>query len=459
MDPKGDVFIDDIFLAFLLRHLERGRKILPLVLHLFGRPLDTHEPLLREDILSLSKFKAEATPSERKIILGWLIDTRRLEIALPENKAAAWAQDILRLAASQTASSKALEQLVGRLNHVGYIIPSARHFLGRLRQAQRAATRRRGRIVKLTSEQLSDLDLWLRYLEQATKGINLNLITLRRPTHSLRSDACEHGIGGYNLESGKAWRWEIPVELRGRATLNALEFLASYVAIATEVAHNNVPPLSCFLSQTDSTTAAGWLQKSNFTDDDPLQLRIARATASTMMESESLLYSQWIPGNDNPIADCLSRDHDRSDAELTMLLFLHCSSQMPRHFAICPVDPELSLKMTLWLRALPRGEPTPKAPTRSKLLTGKSGSFTFTPLNSTTTPSSSSSSHLYESPSSPHSERLTEKTDSQYESSLPQKLTPLVPPSMLWQRALENTISKVRFMKPMDQNASKSDSS
>jgi hypothetical protein len=40
----------------------------------------------------------------------------------------------------------------------------------------------------------------------------------------------------------------------------------------------------------------------------------------------------------------------------------------------------------------------------------------------------------------------------------PQKLKLLVPPLMLWQRPLENKISKVRFTTPMDQNASKSDS-
>jgi hypothetical protein len=258
------VFIDDLFLAFLLRHLERGRAILPFVIHLLGRPLSPQEPLERDDVLSLSKFRAEATPSERKIILGWWIDTRRLFISLPANKAAAWLRDIHQLLSYPKASFKALEQLIGRLNHVGYIIPQARHFLGRLRRAQQVAARQRGRSVRLNEATREDLTLWTRFLHQSSTGISLNLITLRRPTHQLRSDACEHGIGGYNLESGAAWRWEIPLELRGRATLNSLEFLAGYVAIAIEVARHTVQPQSCILSQTDSTSAAGWMHRSNF---------------------------------------------------------------------------------------------------------------------------------------------------------------------------------------------------
>jgi hypothetical protein len=39
-----------------------------------------------------------------------------------------------------------------------------------------------------------------------------------------RSDASEFGIGGYNLISGSAWRFELPVNLRLCSSLNSLEF-------------------------------------------------------------------------------------------------------------------------------------------------------------------------------------------------------------------------------------------
>ena len=69
------VFIDNLFSCFLESDMERGCAILPFVLHLLGRPVSETEPLPREDLLSLKKFVAEATPAERKVVLGWLIDT------------------------------------------------------------------------------------------------------------------------------------------------------------------------------------------------------------------------------------------------------------------------------------------------------------------------------------------------------------------------------------------------
>jgi hypothetical protein len=58
--------------------------------------------------------------------------------------------------------------------------------------------------------------------------------------------------------------------------LNTLEFLSSYVGIYMEKENGNVEPLEVLLAQTDSTSAAGWLRKSNFDADiQPLHLVIA----------------------------------------------------------------------------------------------------------------------------------------------------------------------------------------
>lgn len=247
------------------------------------------------------------------------------------------------------------------------------------------------------------------------------------------------------------------MELRGRATLNSLEFLASYVAIALEIERHDVQPLSCILSQTDSTSTAGWMHRSNFGDDEPLQLRIARATASALMDSNSMVYSQWIPGTANPIADSLSRDHHLPDKELTSALLLSFPSQMPRGFAIYPIPPELSSKMTLWLQALPRAKQTPKAPNRSKLLTGTSGSNTSTKSSLMMTPSSSSSNPTSALPSQQPLEQPIGKIVSQNEEKIHQDMGRSAMPSMLWLRPLENTITKVPSMMTTAPGASRSD--
>jgi hypothetical protein len=54
-------------------------------------------------------------------------------------------------------------------------------------------------------------------------------------------DASEFGLGGYNLVLGNAWRFELPVHLCLRKSLNALEFLACVITIWMDIQLNNIP--------------------------------------------------------------------------------------------------------------------------------------------------------------------------------------------------------------------------
>jgi hypothetical protein len=401
-DPKSEVYIDDLFNCYLQRHLKRGCEILPFVLQLLGRPPDARDPIKRDDVLSISKFLAEATPSEVKTILGWVVDTRRLLLSLPDNKTLAWSASIqAMLDAPDQVSYLALDTLIGRLNHCGFVIPQARHFLGRIRTAKHRASKRRH--VRLSTDVQDDLSLWLAFLASAGGGIDMNNLTFRHPTHVSRVDASEHGIGGYSLITGQAWRFEIPIHLRLRASLNSLEHLASYIQLAFEAATSGIPPSSVILTGTDSTTAAGWLHRSSFDDsmpdDPPLRLWVARATARLLLEHSSSLFSKWFPGKDNEVADSLSRDHHISNANLHSLLHSSFPEQMPPQFAICPLPQKLSLQITTWLRKLPPSSQSPKVPTRSAIGTlfttqssSSGSSLIMTPSLIPSTPSAASAS-------------------------------------------------------------------
>ena len=370
LDPKCDGYIDDAFMSFLEEHLERGSAILPLVIELLGRPVHASEETVRDDLLSLKKFLAEATPAEIKMILGWAIDTRRLLISLPDDKCIAWSRAIQTMLDSGRATVSDLETTVGRLNHCGFVIPTSRHFLSRLRGAERAARHRR--VYTLPKAVLLDLRLWLQFLQHANQGISLNLLSYRQPTHIMRQDACEHGIGGVSLTSCFGWRWEIPLELQGRATLNTLEFMAAYVSVRMELAMTTVEPHSVLLSQGDSTSATGWLRKSNFDDEiQPLQLLLARALATTVLNNTIGLYGQWFPGDENDVSDSCSRDHHLSDAALVLLLHSCVPEQVPPGFSICQLPDDLVSELTSWLLNLPRVKQPQRRPRRSKHGTGR----------------------------------------------------------------------------------------
>ncbi len=106
-------------------------------------------------------------------------------------------------------------------------IPSVHHFMSRLRDRHSTAKRRRS--VKINGEHFEDLKLMLKFLKMANKGINLNSIAFRHPTHVYQLDSCPAGLGGYN-HKGFAWRWYLPENLKFRATNNLLEHLAAIIS-------------------------------------------------------------------------------------------------------------------------------------------------------------------------------------------------------------------------------------
>jgi hypothetical protein len=207
------------------------------------------------------KLKAEAGLSEKKMILGWSFDFRRLLISLPKNKFIAWTSTINKLLVDGLSTPKELESTIGRLGHLTLVVPGVHHFLSHLRELQQLSTHRRS--IRLSDHCREDLLLMLWFLEIARQGIDMNLVAFRRPTHVYRSDCCPFGLGGYSDE-GFAWRFEITEDLWLRASNNLLEYVALIISPWVDLLAGCLNWGDCALSMTDSTTLAGWLCKTNF---------------------------------------------------------------------------------------------------------------------------------------------------------------------------------------------------
>jgi hypothetical protein len=132
---------------------------------------------------------------------------------------------------------------------------------------------------------------------------------------------------------------EIPLDLWWHVTLNDLEYLAGCFTLWMEILVSKPPHSLCFLSQMDSTSAVGWLQKSSFDDWEPLHLEITRAMATLIMDLNSCLYSQWLKRTLNEVADSLSHDDHLSVMELLTLLHSTIPKQVPEGFKLCPLPP------------------------------------------------------------------------------------------------------------------------
>jgi hypothetical protein len=85
---KVDIYIDDTIAITpdFPGNTERIMAAIPLAIRTFTRPLDANDEIPRNDIISLKKFQAEAWLEETKTVLGWVLNTRTLQISLPIDK-------------------------------------------------------------------------------------------------------------------------------------------------------------------------------------------------------------------------------------------------------------------------------------------------------------------------------------------------------------------------------------
>lgn len=100
------------------------------------RPNLDKELIQRKESISLKKFLAEASLEETKNILGWIINIRTFRIYIREVKKVEWMNMINKVLDSKNIPNKLLEKLVGVLNHIGFIIPTSRYFINRIRYLQ-----------------------------------------------------------------------------------------------------------------------------------------------------------------------------------------------------------------------------------------------------------------------------------------------------------------------------------
>jgi hypothetical protein len=385
---------------------------------------------------------AEGTPTETLTILGWRIDTRRLTIQLPAEKADSWDADLEALIQDgdkgEPIKLKRLETIQGRNVHFSRIIPGAMHFQSRMYAAIKRA--RRHNQMMLRVEERQDLRLLRHLLATAKQGVSLNNVVSRLPDHIGRSDAFEGGIGGYDLTSGKAWRFAIPAEYKNVKSQNFLEYLACMTQLMCMLAECPWTEGDCFLSVGDNKSAIGWIHKSKFKPEEKSEqathLALARHVTMLLADLNVIQFGQWLPGIDNGVADALSREHEMSDIELTRLIAASYPEQVPTGFQINPLRHDVSSWVRYWLQHTNGTKESPPAISIRATRGGKGGSTSCTNVSCSTTCSSDSLPHTNDTSCSERSLKKPVTTSGQ----CPQKdmITWLrahaVPPSTLYAR-------------------------
>ena len=322
-------YVDDLITAVLdfFQPRERARHAVPLALDVMYRPKNPDDPIERDEILSLRKLLAEGGLEERKIVLGWLIDTRKFRIYIPDDKATRWIMDLRdierKLINGELVKTKEWESIAGKCNTASYILREGRFFLNRIRY-QIHLSKSRGQYGKSKGNQgvLLDIQLWIRFVMRLRDhGRSINHTTITLPHLFTKQDASTKGLGGFTC-FGLAWRYVIPPPLINLIHINVLEFMAVVITtwlciIALEITDGDGKKL---LAQTDNTSALGWLKGSaNFNKATPITctLReiIARKLADLLLKASLSVHSQHIAGDLNDVADQLSRDPTFTNSE------------------------------------------------------------------------------------------------------------------------------------------------
>ena len=117
---KTDVYVDNFITIGpgLDDTLNRIIKAIATVIHAIADNSINSNQIPRDDILAIDKMKAEGAAEERKICLGWMLDTRRLLVSLPDHKTIEWKSQIDSLLMQKSASEKELASILGRLENV-----------------------------------------------------------------------------------------------------------------------------------------------------------------------------------------------------------------------------------------------------------------------------------------------------------------------------------------------------
>jgi hypothetical protein len=298
-----------------------------------------NEPIPHYEMAARKKLDAKGQLSEMKMILGWLWDIHSLTISLPENKLIAWTDGINKLITKKRVGKKELETMIGQLTHVSMIIPPVHHFLSRLCELLQRIKNNNCRMSTIPKFCVDNLHLMKDFLRWGNKGISMNQITYPKPTHVNHGDSCPAGLGGYS-HKGFAWRYYLPPHLLSLASNNLLEHMASVISPWIDIIAGRLKEGDCSLSMMDSTTSEGWTRKTNFKEDEhgiqaTIRIEVACSHAFCFMTHRICKYSQWFPGIMNQVADALSQDMDRTDKELTQILFYPRSLAGAKFFQNC----------------------------------------------------------------------------------------------------------------------------
>jgi hypothetical protein len=383
-----DIFVDDFISAAQgsPERLSRIRRILFNAIDDVFRALDSDDPAARKEPISVKKLLlGDACWTTNKKILGWILDTLKMTIALPESRAQRLKElldDIPRT--QQRLSEEKWHTVLGELRSMTLALPGARGLFSLLQEAFRHKHKHRIRLSAGVHDALDDFR-WL-HRDLANRPTRLYEIVPSAPTIVGSHDASGHGAGGVWFPTATAvprqatywapprlpdgpqvtatsavaapvvWRTTFPPDIvtdlvsfsnpRGKITNSDLE-------LAGSVLHHEAG-VQCFdvrertlKSSTDNTPTLFWQRKGSATTTSA-PAYLLRIQAIHRRYHRYIPLHDFLAGVENSMADDASRLHHLSNLQF-LTHFDSCYPQ-PLPWRLWTPTPSMTSALTSALR-------------------------------------------------------------------------------------------------------------
>lgn len=348
---KAEIFVDDFVLMAQgnEKRLRALRSTLFTVIDEVFRANDEKDTSTsRKETISLKKLdQGDCTRASLKSVLGWMIDTIKETLELPEHRIVRLQEILDQIPPSQKrTSAKKWHKVLGELRSMAAALPGARGLFSQMQLALRTDSKHRINLSKGVHAALDDF----RFLHKdiANRPTKMQEIVPLDPVLSKYHDASGFACGGVVIPNNTAvsrhkdcnpilWRASFPKSIQkrlvsfknptGDITNSDLELVAGIVSNDAAAQNFDIQERTVH-SNTDNTPTLFWMRKgSTTTNSAPAYL--LRAQALHQRFHRYVHRIDFIKGEHNDISDIPSRKPHWSDEELLTYFNLHYPQSLP----------------------------------------------------------------------------------------------------------------------------------
>ena len=244
-------------------------------------------------------------PVNQLTFLGIELDTIQMEARLPIDKLTKYSSHVAQLLQKNKITLRDLKSVIGMLQFATSVVNGGRAFIRRLHDLTMQASQPH-HFIRLTSDAKSDLQIWLSFLSSFNgKSFIWQQHIVNSPAIHLCSDASKIGFGATYGSSWIAGTW--PPSWQGHH-ITILELYPIFITISMFARHlkNSKVIFHC-----DNQAVVTILNKQ--TSKDKFIMAIIRPLILILLNNSISLTAKHIPGLNNVLCDCLSRQKASSE--------------------------------------------------------------------------------------------------------------------------------------------------